>query len=88
VSGASAAVTIQNFAFSPKSINVKVGTTITWTDMDSTAHTVSSMSGPTSFDSGVLTPSGGTFKFTFSQAGTYSYHCKIHSYMTGTVVVS
>jgi len=88
VSGSSAAVTIQNFSFSPQVITVKVGTTITWTDKDSTAHTVTSVSGPTSFNSGDLTPSGGTFKFTFTQAGTYSYHCMIHPSMTATVVVT
>jgi plastocyanin len=87
VSGNSAAVTIQGFAFNPQVITVKVGTTITWTDMDSTAHTVTSLSGPTSFNSGNLTPSGGTFHFMFSQAGTYSYHCMIHPSMTATVVV-
>jgi plastocyanin len=86
VSG-SAAVTIQNFSFSPQVITVKVGTTITWTDKDSTAHTVTSVSGPTSFNSGSLTPSGGTFQFKFSQAGTYSYHCMIHPSMTATVIV-
>jgi plastocyanin len=87
VSGNSAAVTIQNFSFSPKVVTVKVGTTITWTDKDSTAHTVTSVSGPTSFNSGDLTPSGGTFHFMFSQAGTYSYHCMIHPSMTATVIV-
>jgi plastocyanin len=87
VSGNSAAVTIQNFSFSPQVITVKVGTTITWTDKDTTAHTVTSLSGPTSFDSGHLTPSGGTFHFTFSQAGTYNYHCMIHPSMTATVIV-
>jgi plastocyanin len=87
VSGNSAAVTIQNFSFSPQVITVKVGTTITWTDKDGFAHTVTSDSGPASFNSGDLTPSGGTFKFTFSQAGTYSYHCMIHPSMTATVIV-
>jgi plastocyanin len=80
-------VTIQNFSFNPQVITVKVGTTITWTDKDGAQHTVTSDSGPTSFNSGPLTPSGGTFKFTFSQAGTYSYHCMIHPSMTATVIV-
>jgi plastocyanin len=80
-------VTIQSFAFNPQVITVKVGTTITWTDKDGTSHTVTSVSGPASFDSGRLNPSGGTFKFTFSQAGTYSYHCMIHPSMTATVIV-
>lgn len=87
ISGTQGAVVIQSFAFNPQTITVKAGTTITWTDMDSTAHTVTSSSGPTSFDSGALTASGGTFKFTFSKPGTYAYHCKIHPFMTATVIV-
>ena len=87
VSGSQVAITIQGFAFSPQQITVKTGTTVTWTDMDSVAHTVTSVSGPASFNSGPLTASGGTFKFTFAQAGTYQYHCMIHPVMTATIVV-
>ena len=87
VSGSQVAITIQGFAFSPQQITVKTGTTVTWTDMDSVAHTVTSLSGPASFNSGPLTASGGTFKFTFAQAGTYQYHCMIHPVMTATIVV-
>jgi plastocyanin len=81
------AIMIQNFAFNPQTITVKVGTTITWTDKDSIAHTVTSTSGPTSFNSGALAAPGGTFKFTFTKAGTYTYHCMIHPSMTATITV-
>jgi plastocyanin len=77
-------VTLANFAFSPTTITVKVGTAVTWTNKDGTTHTVSSDTG--AFDSGNLAP-GGKYSYTFSTAGTYGYHCSIHSYMKGTVIV-
>ena len=79
------AVTIKNFAFAPPEIDVKVGQTVTWTNQDSTGHTVTADDG--SFDSKEL-PNGQTFSQTFSKAGTFSYHCSIHSQMKATVVVS
>jgi plastocyanin len=78
------AVAIQNFAFTPKIMTVARGTTITWTNKDSTAHTVTSTSNV--FDSGHLNP-GKTFSFTFAKAGTYAYMCTIHPFMTATVIV-
>lgn len=80
------AVTIQNFAFSPASLTVSPGTTVTWTNKDSTAHTVTidSGSGP---NSGQIQP-GQSYSFTFQQSGTYAYHCSIHPQMKATVVVS
>jgi plastocyanin len=82
--GASAGVSISNFSFQPQSLQVTVGTTITWTNNDTTSHTVTSDTGV--FDSGTLAP-GSTFKFTFTQAGTFAYHCNIHSTMKGTITV-
>ena len=79
-----AQVTIQNFSFSPASVTVKVGDTVTWTNQDSTTHTVVADNGE--FKSGNL-GNGATFSFTFSTAGTFAYHCSIHSTMKGTVVV-
>ena len=87
VASGNQAITIQGFAFNPQSITVKVGTTVTWTDKDTVSHTVTSLSGPASFNSGPLTASGGTFKFTFTQAGTYSYHCMIHPSMMASITV-
>lgn len=89
------AVTIHNFAFTPASITTPVGTTITWTNSDGAAHTVTSLSGPASFDSrpDTSTPPKGispgkTFSATLTKPGTYSYHCEIHQFMTGTVTVT
>jgi plastocyanin len=78
------AVTISGFAFGPASISVPVGSTVTWTNQDGTAHTVTADDG--SFDSGNLAP-GATFSQTFDTPGTYTYHCAIHSSMTGTITV-
>lgn len=79
-------VYIQNYAFNPSSITVSVGTTVTWTNLDGVVHTVTSTGGPVSFDSGSLSQ-GQSWQFTFTQAGTYTYRCTLHPYMTGTVIV-
>ena len=77
-------VTIANFAFSPQTLMVKVGTKVTWTNKDKVTHTVTADKG--AFSSGPLAP-GNSFSFTFTQAGTYSYHCSIHPFMMATIVV-
>ncbi len=79
-------VWIQGMAFTPATIYVTAGTTITWTNKMTIAHTVTSDTGL--FDSGTLNPNG-TFSMTFATAGTYSYHCSIHpTTMMGKVIVN
>jgi plastocyanin len=78
-------VFIQGMAFTPASLTVAAGTTVKWTNMDQVTHTVTSTTNV--FNSGNLSANG-TFSFTFSTPGTYSYYCKIHTYMTGTVTVN
>ncbi len=78
-------VSIANFAFSPDTLTVKAGTTVKWTNNDTTTHTVTA--DDTSFDSGNLDP-GKSFSFTFKQAGTFSYHCSIHPTMKAKIVVT
>jgi plastocyanin len=80
-------VTIKDFAFSPASITVKKGTTVTWTNSDTTTHTVTESDGQTGPDSGSL-PSGKTYSFTFNTTGTFKYKCTLHPNMTGTVTVT
>jgi plastocyanin len=77
-------VVISNFSFQPPNLQVSVGTTVTWMNNDTTQHTVTSDTN--AFDSGVLDP-GGMFTFTFNQAGTFAYHCNIHTFMKGTITV-
>jgi plastocyanin len=77
-------VTIEGFAFSPETVTVTVGDTVTWTNGDSTNHTATADGA--SFDTGTI--AGGSSKAaTFASAGTFGYHCAIHPAMTGTVVV-
>jgi plastocyanin len=78
------AVAIDNFAFSPATLNVKMGQQVTWTNKQDVAHTVTADGG--TFDHPM--PSDATFSFTFPKAGTFAYHCTIHPFMKGTIVVS
>ena len=79
-------VVMQGSKFSPAQITVAKGTTVKWINRDSFAHTVTSSSQPQLFDSGNM-GANQTFTFKFDSAGTYSYYCKIHTGMTGSVVV-
>jgi plastocyanin len=79
-----AQVVIKGFAFSPDSITIKAGESVTWTNQDGATHTVTADNAE--FKSSDLA-SGATFTFKFDKAGTYAYHCSIHSSMKGTVVV-
>jgi plastocyanin len=71
-------------AFAPDDLTVDAGTTVTWTNTDSIAHT--STSDALGWDSGIVAP-GGRFSRSFQTAGTFRYHCAIHPGMVGTVVV-
>jgi plastocyanin len=83
-SASNVAITIQDFAYSPASLTVKVGTTLTITNRDMTAHTLSANDG--AFDSGTIQP-GQTVRVTVHKAGTFPYHCEFHAFMTGTLKV-
>lgn len=83
---ASAEVKVDNFSFSPATLTVAAGTTVTWTNRDDIPHTVVSTDDPRAFKSKVL-DTDEKFSFTFSKAGTYPYFCSVHPKMTGTVVV-
>jgi plastocyanin len=78
------AIEIKGFAYNPASIDVPVGTTVTWTNNDTTAHTVTQDGG--GFSSPTINP-GETYSFTFDKAGTYTYHCEFHANMTGSITV-
>jgi plastocyanin len=78
-------VHVANFAFGPVTVMVKPGTTVTWTNQDEDEHTVTANDG--SFSSSPLT-TGATYTHTFTAPGTYQYHCAIHPFMHGTVVVT
>ena len=80
-------VAIQNFAFSPASITVKKGTTVTWTNKDSAPHDVKENDGKKGPGSNTLS-NGQSYSFTFTEVGTFNYICTIHPNMTGTVTVT
>lgn len=73
------------YAFSPLRLYVNVGGQATWTNSTDAPHTVTSDTAG-GFDSGTV-KAGGSFVQTFPSAGTFAYHCSIHPYMTGSVVV-
>ena len=78
-------VRAQDFAFAPANIVVDVGTTVTWTNYDPLAHTVTSDEGD-ELDS-PLFGEGETFSYTFDTPGEYAYHCTPHPNMQGLVTV-
>lgn len=84
---ATTSVTIENFAFSPANITVKKGSTVTWTNKDSTAHTVTEDDGHDGPNSGTLA-SGKDYSFTYNTVGTFKYRCALHPDMTGMVTVT
>ena len=79
-----AQVTMPAKLFAPRDLQVLVGTTVTWRNVDTTTHTVTEDEGE--FDSGFVRP-GGTFAATFAEQGIFVYHCTIHRFMRGTVQV-
>lgn len=82
--GSGAQVVLKNLAFDPVSVTIKAGGSVTWANQDSVNHTVVGDNGE--FQSGNLS-NGGSFTFTFDEAGSYTYHCGVHPAMKGTVVV-
>lgn len=83
-SAASQTVVIQGFSFQPASLTIQTGASVTWRNDDSVSHMI--VSNTNAFSSPVLN-GGESYTHAFNQAGTYPYHCGIHPYMTGTVIV-
>ncbi|MFA5872074.1 MAG: cupredoxin family copper-binding protein [Parcubacteria group bacterium] len=79
-----AAVTIQNFTFSPASLTIKKGETVTWTNEDSVPHQIASDSG--AFQGNSM-GKGQSYSFTFNTTGEFDYHCAIHPSMKGKIIV-
>jgi plastocyanin len=79
-----------NECYLPYKAGVIVGSSLTWTNTDSAAHTVTSGSaddGPTGkFDSSLLF-AGKTFSHTFDSVGEFPYFCMVHPWMEGVVIV-
>ena len=84
VAASPATVSIDNFNFSPMTLTVAAGTTVTWTNNDDIPHTVRAVDG--SFHSKAL-DSADSYSFTFAKPGVYSYFCSVHPKMVGKVIV-
>lgn len=83
-SGAShATVSISSFAFHPKTLRVSRGTVLTVVNRDPTTHTMTSSG---HFNTGHIRPHH-SVSFRLGSRGTFRYHCSIHPFMTGTIVV-
>ena len=81
---------ITDECFIPATVSIDVGETVTWSNDDTAAHTVTSGSagdGPDGMFDSSLFMAGATFDVTFDTAGTYSYFCMVHPWMVGTVIV-
>jgi plastocyanin len=84
--GPSAAVDIKDYAYMPKDLMVSRGTTVTWTNLDSDDHTVTSSTSSGPLKSATL-KKGGTYSYTFTRSGTYNYYCALHPGMKASVMV-
>jgi amicyanin len=82
--GTASTVAIDNFTFSPQSLTVKAGATVTWTNKDDIPHAIAAVS--KLFRSKAL-DTDDNYSFTFTTPGTYEYFCSLHPHMTGTIVV-
>ena len=79
-----ATVKIDNFSFSPNTLQIKAGTKVTWTNADDIPHTV--VSDDKVFKSKAL-DTDEKFSFSFDKPGTYPYFCSLHPKMTAKVIV-
>jgi plastocyanin len=78
-------VAIDNFSFSPNTLTLSVGATVTWVNHDNVPHVVSSSDNQ--FKKSTVLKTGQSFSHTFVTTGTYSYFCSIHPRMTGKIIV-
>jgi plastocyanin len=79
-----ATIEIDNFAFTPATLTVTAGTTVTWKNEDDSPHRIGDKNG--TFKSAAL-DTDDTFSHTFAAPGEYPYICTIHPYMVGTIIV-
>ena len=80
-------IVIKNFAFSPANLTIKTGTTVTWLNQDEAVHQIESDSKAQGVFLSDSLAYGESFTFTFTQPGTYTYHCTYHPTMKGAIIV-
>jgi plastocyanin len=81
----SAPVSIDNFSFTPQTLTVKAGTTVTWTNRDDIPHGIASDN--KAFTRSKALDTDDSYSVTFTTPGTFKYFCYMHPHMTGTVIV-
>jgi plastocyanin len=74
------------YFFQPASMTIKAGDTVVWKNVSDAVHTVTSYTGV--FHTHGFLTTNHTFKFTFTRAGTFRYHCIVHPYMHATIIVT
>jgi len=77
-------IDIKNFAFIRSVTRVMPGDTVVWTNKDPADHSVVSKEGLFEQD---LLATGESYSYTFEEVGRFSYNCRIHPYMKGTIIV-
>ncbi len=77
-------VKIDNFSFSPRTLTVPAGATVTWINQDEAPHNVADVD--KKFKSRIL-DTGESFSYRFDTPGTYNYFCSIHPHVRGKVIV-
>jgi len=80
------AVAIKDFRYMPAELVMSVGSTVTWTNQDSIAHTVTAANGRDGLQSGAMSL-GTSYTQAFNEPGTYDYYCEFHPRMRGTLIV-
>lgn len=81
-------VVVKNMAYSPSSISIQAGQTVTWVfDDRGVPHDVVGLSDAKSVLRSPLLKTG-TWQFTFTEPGTYDYTCSLHPDMLGVVIVT
>jgi plastocyanin len=84
-SGGANSVKVAGYAYEPADLTVSAGTTVTFTNRDSTPHTATSKT-PGAFDSGSI-DTGGSGEITLEETGTFEYYCQFHPFMKGKITV-
>ena len=78
-------VEIRNFAFAPRTLTVRAGTRVVWTNRDDEPHLITSAGG--AFVASHALDTSDSYAVTFAKPGTYAYYCSIHPMMVGTIIV-
>jgi amicyanin len=80
-------VEIKSYAYSPRNIKVKKGTTVTWINEDLVPHTVTTSDKNKKGPDSPIFGKDKKYSFTFNEVGKYDYYCKPHPYMKASVEV-